>query len=80
LDAALFFEAAALFFESLALWTPDVVMLTFASLTPTVNFGDLTPTLMKGKEILAPPEEMPPLTDVPASAPRTTLGRGTVKV
>jgi hypothetical protein len=75
-----FLAFLAFFFGALAFLTPDVETLIFAPLTPTVSFGDLIPTLMKGKETLAPPEEMFPLTDVPAEPPRTTLGTGTVKV
>lgn len=66
--------------EGAAFLIPEVVIVCFAPLTPTVKEGDLTPTLHQGKERLAPPEEAFASTDVPAAGPKTIFGTGTAKV
>ena len=61
------------------LFAPAAEILSFFPLSPRDSSGDLTPSLKKGRDKLAPfSEETEAATEVPAAPPNVRLGIGTV--
>jgi hypothetical protein len=61
------------------LFTPAAEIFSFFPLIPRDSSGDLTPSLKKGRDKLAPfSEETEADTEVPAAAPNIKLGTGMV--